>query len=194
MPAAALSRLIRGKFKDAMKKAELFQQIPKEVWSVDWVVHIKALPQCETAIKYVAPYIFKVAISDHRIIKIDRGKVIFSYREQGTHLDKLMSLDGIEFLRRFLQHVLPNGFMKVRHYGFLSGNCNVTIEDIHSMIFESTGQAPKEPEPVSTRTSEAPYCPDCGSPLVYLWSEIPTSNDEWIRIYPRLKDPPKKAM
>lgn len=190
VPAAALSRLIKGKFKAAMKDAGLFHQISGKVWKQDWVVDIEALPGCEEAIGYLAPYIFKVAISDHRIVRTDGEKVFFTYRKHDTHTRKLMSLDGIEFIRRYLQHVLPSGFMKVRHYGFLSGSSKVDLDELRWVVWESTGRWPKEPEskPKSKARASAPYCPDCGGPLLFLWSEIPTAKG-WKRIYPPLKPP-----
>ena len=73
-----------------------------------------------TALRYLAPYIFRVAISNNRIIKLADGKVMFRYRASDTGKLRTCTLPAEEFIRRFLQHVLPKGFVKMRYYGFLS--------------------------------------------------------------------------
>jgi hypothetical protein len=72
------------------------------------------VPNAEASIEYLAPYVFKVAISDHRILTVEDGQVCFSYRKPGSTRPRTLTLDALEFIRRFLQHVLPTGFMKVR--------------------------------------------------------------------------------
>lgn len=62
---------------------------------------------------------FKVAIADHRIVKVEQGQVTFSYRKVGSHRPRTLTVDALEFIRRFLQHVLPTGFMKVRTHDLL---------------------------------------------------------------------------
>ena len=89
-----------------------------------------AEPRCA----YLAPYVFPVAIGNHRIVSCEDGIVTFTYRRVGSKRLRKMSLDAMEFLRRFLQHVLPAGFQKVRHYGFLSPNCATSIEAVRSMV------------------------------------------------------------
>jgi hypothetical protein len=74
---------------------------------------------------YSAPYVFRVAISDRRIVSCDNGRATFSYRKSGTSRWRTMTVDALEFIRRFLQHVLPRGFQKVRHYGFLSASSRI---------------------------------------------------------------------
>jgi len=74
-------------------------------------------------VTYVPYYLFKVAISNSRIIKVEDGKAWFRYQKPHSNRWRIMALDIMEFMRRFLQHVLPTGFMKVRHYGFISPAC-----------------------------------------------------------------------
>ena len=90
------------------------------MWRRDWVVHSQAAGDGRQSLRYLAPYVFRVAIGDHRIVSCDDGQVTFTYRRVGSNRPRKMTLDAMEFLRRFLQHVLPAGFQKVRHYGFLS--------------------------------------------------------------------------
>ena len=74
-------------------------------------------------LKYLAPYIFRVAISNNRIERLSNGKVTFRYRTTDTGTLRTCTLPAKEFIRRFLQHVLPKGFVKVRYYGFLASGC-----------------------------------------------------------------------
>jgi hypothetical protein len=121
LPVKALSRLFRAKFRDALRKAdpECFAQVPTALWSHDWVVHCQPVGQGLRALKYLAPYIFRVAIGNKRILKLTDGKVSFRYRTTDTGKLKSCTLHAQEFIRRFLQHILPRGLVKVRYYGFL---------------------------------------------------------------------------
>ncbi|MCP4753922.1 MAG: hypothetical protein GY866_23815 [Proteobacteria bacterium] len=99
--------------------------------------------------------------------------VYFKYRKHGSRQYKTMRLEVMEFMRRFLQHVLPPGFMKVRHCGFMNPNCASPRERIVEMIETRTGESLPVTEP---SVPQRQYCPDCSGELVYLWSFIPTYN------------------
>ena len=86
------------------------------------------------AVKYLAPYVFKIAIADSRIISCKNRKVTFSYTKKGSRRKRRMTLDVMEFIRRYLQHILPDGFMKIRYYGFMSPNCKTPNAEISCMI------------------------------------------------------------
>ena len=134
VPVHALSILFRAKFRDALDRAGVLTQVDPAVWRQDWVVHSQAVGDGRASLKYLAPYVFRVAISDRRIVSCDDGKVTFSYRKSGSNRWRKMTVDGSEFVRRFLQHVLPTGFQKVRHYGFLSPNSRVSLELVRWLI------------------------------------------------------------
>ena len=134
VPVKALSPIYRAKFRDAMKRAGLFQQIDPAVWRREWVVDSQAVGDGRSSLKYLAPYVFRVAISDRRILSYDDGRVTFSYRKSHTNRWRKMTLNAMEFMRRFLQHVLPTGFMKIRHYGFLSPNSREPIEAVRWLV------------------------------------------------------------
>ena len=149
-----------------------YSQIPSEVWNQGWVVDCQAIGSSDHGIKYLAPYIFKVAISDSRIVKVENRKVFFKYKKPESNRWRIMNLDVMEFLRRFLQHVLPTGFMKVRYYGFLHPGSSVPLDKIRTLIerayeFEIVYQEPKL-EQVSS-----PTCPHCGGELKYMYSVLP---------------------
>jgi hypothetical protein len=134
VPDKALSILFRAKFRDAMDRAGLLAQIDPAVWRRGWVVYSKAVGDGRASLKYLAPYVFRVAISDRRIVSYDDGHVTFSYRRSGSNRWRKMTVESHEFIRRFLQHVLPRGLQKVRHYGFLSPNSKKPIEAVRWLV------------------------------------------------------------
>jgi hypothetical protein len=115
-----MSKIFRAKFFNEMKKAKLASKICPDVWRQAWVVNCQAVGTGANSVKYLAPYVFKVAISNSRIVKLEDGEVFFKYRKSGSNRWRTMSLQVMEFIRRFCQHVLPSGFMKVRYYGFMN--------------------------------------------------------------------------
>jgi hypothetical protein len=167
LPVRALSILFRAKFRDLMQRAGLIRHIDPAVWRRDWVVNSQAVGDGRASLKYLAPYVFRVAISDRRIVSCDNGRVTFCYRKSGTSHWRPMTLDALEFIRRFLQHVLPSGFQKVRHYGFLSPNSPLSVEAVrwlvtlhYGRIFMLLATAALTNSPTPT-----PRCADCGGPL-----------------------------
>jgi hypothetical protein len=126
--------IFRAKFRDAMKKAQLFDNIDPSVWQQEWVVDTQAVGQGQDSLRYLSRYVFRVAISNNRIKSIENHIITFQYKDRLKKKWKTMTLDAMKFIRRFLQHVLPSGFMKIRHYGFLNPNCSVSIEQIRELI------------------------------------------------------------
>ncbi|MBN1999698.1 transposase [candidate division KSB1 bacterium] len=111
--AKPLSILIRAKFKQALKDAGFFQDVPANVRRQKWVCHIEPVGNGENVLKYLAPYIFRVAISDKNILHYDEETVTFRYKDAEYKTISTCRLNTFEFMRRFLQHVLPRGFVKV---------------------------------------------------------------------------------
>jgi hypothetical protein len=113
-----LSRLFRGIFMEQAKQALPDQSWPIELWKGDWVVYAKPTPRGpEAMLTYLARYVRRVAITNSRIVSIEDRRVTFRYRKVGDAELRTMTLPAQEFIRRFLQHVLPTGFHKVRYYG-----------------------------------------------------------------------------
>jgi hypothetical protein len=141
-PVKALSKISRAKFRDALQKTTCYGQVPAAVWKQDWVVHYQPAGSGQTALKYLAPYIFRVAISNKRILKLEDGKVTFRYRASDTGKSKVCTLSAQEFIRRVLQHVLPRGFVKVRYYGYLSPGRRPTLASLRQQLEGAgTGQS-----------------------------------------------------
>lgn len=140
LPVKVLSRLFRGKFlaylKEAYEKGKLvfpgkiaplkekaaFHGLLKGLYAQEWVVYCKPpFHNAEMVMDYLGRYTHRVAISNERLVKLEDGRVTFRYRDgHDNDTIKLMTLDASEFIRRFLLHVLPDGFVKIRHYGILS--------------------------------------------------------------------------
>ncbi len=167
VPVKALSPIFRAKFLEQLCQCDLFQQVPQQVWQQAWVVHSQPIGSGLAAFKYLAPYIFRVAISNQRIIKLNEGRVTFKYKDSATKQIKFATVTAEEFMRRFLQHVLPNRFVKVRYYGLLAPACRQLLQQVRQRLSASTGKL----KPALLKTTTPPTqlsCPDCGGPLTLL--------------------------
>ena len=167
LPVRALSRLFRGKFRVLMQAAGLAESIPDSVWRQDWNVHCQAVPNAEATLKYLAPYVFKVAISDARILKVDGDQVHIRWRKVGSQRPRTLKLHASEFIRRFLTHVLPSGFMKIRYYGFLAPTSKLTLEQVHLRI-QLASAFELIPPPSKIAIAPAPLCRHCGGTLRFV--------------------------
>jgi hypothetical protein len=167
VPVKALSPIFRAKFRDELKKTELFAQVKPPVWQKDWVVHCEPVGRGQAAFKYLAPYIFRVALSNNRLRQSENGQVTFSYKESASDQLKRCSVSAQEFIRRFLQHVLPNRFIKVRYYGLLSPAHRQLLLKARHLLSPTTSKL--KPEVVKTTAPLAMLrCPHCGGPLTRL--------------------------
>lgn len=165
LPVKALSRVFRGMLRDALRQASpaLFATIPASVWRKEWVVHSMPVGDGDAVLKYLAPYVFRVAISNKRIVKLENGRVTFLYKHPETRRWTPMTLEVFEFIRRFLQHVLPRGLKKVRHFGFLASR----NKQLLARLQYAFGAVATDPEPEATE-SRVPHCPVCGKPMILL--------------------------
>ena len=150
VPVKALSGIFRARLRDALRSTNLFDLVPAMVWEQDWVVHCQAVGQGETAFKYLAPYIFRVAISNSRILKVENDHVTFRYRASDTGQARICTLAAEEFIHRFLQHVLPKGFGKVRDYGFLSVAHRAQLTTLRQHLVPVVADSSFAPAPYAT--------------------------------------------
>jgi hypothetical protein len=164
VPVKALSPIYRAIFKDDMRHAGLLEQVDPQVWTMSWNVHSQAQPYGHSAFTYLAPYVFKVAISNQRLVSLTDRTVTFTYRKVGSVRLRPMSLEVMEFIRRFLQHVLPHGFMKVRHFGLLHASCAIPPATIRLLIAQ--GRPINSQPPLHTPSPpRVTCCPTCGVPM-----------------------------
>ncbi len=120
VPVAVLSKKIAAKFREALAKQapELLAHIPAGVWRREWVSFVKHYGHGNDAVlNYLSRYVFRTAISNARILGMDETHVVFRHKDRRAGTWRTMRLSGVEFLRRFLEHVLPRGFHKIRYYG-----------------------------------------------------------------------------
>ena len=173
MVAKVLAEGKRVTVRYCLKKAGLFEQISPAVWKLDWNVNCQAVGSSEGSLKYLAPYVFKMAITDSRIVKVENRQVIFRYKKQKSSRWRTMPLEVMEFIRRYLQHVLPTGFMKIRYYGFVGSGSSVTLNDIRAAIELSLDFFVEHRPVPKNKDKTSPYCPHCGVKLRYWYSISP---------------------
>lgn len=163
-PVKAMSKVFKTKLREQLKTAGIVNAIDPCVWRKTFNVNCQAVANSHHSIRYLAPYVFKVAISDSRIVNLQNRDVIFRYKKPKSRRWRKMALDVMEFMRRFLQHVLPTGFMKIRYYGFMSPGSSVSLDQIRAHIELAFGFEVEIPEP-EPQPPPRPTCPDCGADL-----------------------------
>jgi hypothetical protein len=185
-PVRALSTVFRGKFCAALAQAgstgavplpEGFAQLRDQLYAQEWIVYAKP-PFAGPAhvLDYVGRYTHRVAIANHRLLDVRDGRVRFAYRNrrQGNRV-QTMTLAADEFIRRFLLHVLPHGFMRLRHYGFLANRHKArTLRRCRELLGQPSPPPPRRPKSVVQWMQEVTgldltQCPYCGTrPLLRL--------------------------
>ncbi len=176
MPNPAVASILRAKFRDALKKyPELFKQVPNQVWHKRWVVDIRSVGNGRSALKYLVPYIFRVAISNSRIEAFQDGNVTFRYQDNKGNWHR-PTIEAEKFISRFLQHVLPKGFVKVRYYGFLSPRKRVLLDVIKELFHSAQEQESNSSGNLSAVEVRTMRCPKCRKPMVFLQEIKPLRN------------------
>ena len=167
-PVKALSIVFKAKFRDELRKLNplLFNQISPQTWTKKWIINSIPVGNGGHAMKYLAQYVFRVAISNNRIIKHQAGFITFKYKDSKTKVYKLMKLTTKEFIRRFLQHVLPKGFVKIRYFGLFATK-NRNLLSIVRQLFDSTTIINTKPndKTAATKKSLIILCPVCGNQM-----------------------------
>jgi hypothetical protein len=177
LPLAPMQKLFRGKCMDYLLKAvkegtinpmfEATADIPgfaalvKKLYSLKWVVYVKEpFTSPQNLLKYLCRYTHRVAIANHRILNVHNGVVTFSYKDYADgNKRKEMSLDALEFIRRFMLHILPRGFMRIRQYGFLSNKAKKRLLPLIRRVIEKS---------ISTRAALLFQTDTCRAPNPFL--------------------------
>jgi len=181
VPVKALSKLIAGRFRDALKKAKpkAFATLPPKTWKRPWCSFSKHYGRAKEAVlNYLARYVFRIAITNARIVAMDDTHVTFKYKQRETGDWETCRLTGVDFLRRFLMHVLPKGFHKLRYYGLWHPSKRPLQERARLLLWLLGRARSAEPARIAeaakevNRTAEdpdasgvgfVPSCPHCGS-------------------------------
>ena len=180
LPDYALAKVFREKVERAFRDEGLYEKVPRKVWwSKRWVAHVKRVGTGEKVLLYLSRYVFRIAISDKRILSYDERRVTFRARSQKGKPIRI-TLGVEEFIRRFLQHVLPKGFVKVRYFGLWASACRPKLEKARTILHAHHAAIGKKlprispPEPAPRPT---PRCPKCGRPYDRSPVTIPRSRE-----------------
>jgi hypothetical protein len=161
------TRVLAARFKNRLRQwleaehQELLKQIPARAWKAKWVADVQPVGRGQTALRYLAAYVQKTALSATRLAACDEATVTFTHPDRDTGQTRTLSLRGEEFLRRFLQHVLPAGFQRVRHFGWLSPAAKARWQRIHALL----DWKPAAPPLSAATPCWAPECPRCQKPM-----------------------------
>ena len=186
VPVKKLSPLVAKRFREALSKGrpDLYAAVPARAWKRQWCSFCKPVGEGrEEVVNYLARYVYRVAVNRHRILAMDESHVTFKHKRHDTGEWKTVRITGIEFIRRFLLHVLPRGFHKVRYYG-LWHSSKRQLMDRARVLLQLSGKLRKD-QPVETIAelaaealpgcdSETPAisCPKCGSLNLCLVEEL----------------------
>jgi hypothetical protein len=164
----SLSRVFRGKFIEALQnKLPQTQKFINGLYKDDWVVYSKEpFAGPEQVIEYLGRYTHKVAIGNHRLLNVDESGVLFSWRDYRDNEEKVMPLVGTEFLRRFCMHILPKGFVRIRHYGLLSTARRTELRELQLAFGINTPRVREKKNWKEVCRQHLNYdpdiCPQCG--------------------------------
>ena len=167
VPVRALSDIFRARLRDALRERHpaLLAVVPGKVWQQPWVVHAQPVGSGDHALGYLARYIHRVALADAALLHHDARQVVFRYRDGKTGQSRTARLEPLEFLRRFLQHVLPSGFRKVRHYGLHHSSKRQALRLLQAQRAFVHG-LPLPPADKPVRPPLPPrLCPQCAAPM-----------------------------
>lgn len=186
LPNYVLADRFRTRMRKALKEAGLFHLVPGKVWTIGWVADVSPVGSGDNALRYISRYLLRVAISNHRIERFENDRVTFRWTDSQTGRIRRSTLDVHAFIARFLQHVLPSGFVKVRTYGLSSPACRPLLEAARSILTNhpaitpsansSTQDKQEQPAPAP---GERRLCPFCA-----------TGHMRPIAVIPRMRAPP----
>src|SRR5439155_1497980 len=188
LPVKVLSRVFRGKFIAGLKRLhrrkklrcvgpcaplaeeKQFRQLLRQLHRQDWVVYAKpAFGGARQVLRYLGRYTHRVAISNHRLLVFDGERVTFRWKDYAHgNQQRLMTLAATEFLRRFFLHVLPRGFVRIRHFGFLANRFRTSRLALSRQLLSSSSPtpAPAVTGQASSETSSLWHCPRWGAAMI----------------------------
>ncbi len=160
---------------------QAFEEMTQKLAEIEWIAYAKRpFAGPEQVLEYLGRYTHRIAISNNRVLEIDNGRVVFSYRDRKNNNEKkTMNLDADEFIRRFLLHVLPKGFMKIRYFGFLSNmkkkGCIQIIRKLLECKAELVEQGKETAQEIMQRVTgiDITCCPKCQKGKMIKINELP---------------------
>jgi len=186
-PQKVLAARFRKKFVALARAAVPGIEFPGSVFHKDWVVDVQpGAAGDERALRYLARYVHRTGMSDHRIVDVTEKEVVFRYRDRQKKKFRKMRLPGKDFLRRTLQHVLPKGFHKVRYYGFWSPGARARLLELKERLTHELAakiaQRPSSPSRPATKLRDWLLCPSCKARRVIVGTFLPIPR--WARAAP----------
>lgn len=179
VPVRALSVLFRAKIRDALRSAGLSIGIAPSLWKQKWVVHAQPAGSGQKALDYLGRYVFRIAISPSRLQSLQDGQVTFRYRDNRTQQIKYLRLPVAQFVQRFLQHILPKGLAKVRHYGLATPACTERHAQARALL-QRLPPVSRPMPPASPKGSDAAdqleqrfRCPACQTGRLVRLGQLP---------------------
>jgi hypothetical protein len=160
LPQTVLAARFRSRLKAALQAQPEGDQIPPVVWHQNWVVDVQPVGSGQGALAYLSAYVYRTALGTQRILKDESGQITFQYKDSEDRQWHSLTLSAQELLRRFLQHVLPKGFQRVRYYGWLSAAATARWQRILALL---DWKAPM----VKTTPAPPMCCPCCGGRLLW---------------------------
>jgi hypothetical protein len=179
LPVRVLSRHLRQLFAQALQKhhPQFHAQVPAKVWKQEWVVHCIPWGRGQNGVlSYLARYIFRIAITNRRILAMDEQTVTFQYKDRKHNCQKTCRLAGVEFIRRFCQHILPRGFHKVRYYGLWNPKRQQLAQQVRQLLQLKLPAETLVPEAATGQSAFMPFiplCPHCGGKQLRHVRQIP---------------------
>jgi hypothetical protein len=158
VPAKPLAVRMRNRVRAALKAADfkLYLSIPHQAWRKPWNVDARPVGSGDTAFGYLARYIQKTALDSARILNVSDHGVTIGWSDRESGQARTAALSGHEFLRRFLQHVLPRGFVRVRHFGYLSAAARQRYDRLRALLRAGAVRLVLADKPLHC-------CPACGA-------------------------------
>jgi Putative transposase len=164
LPGYVLSLIFRAKVRDALTRAGVGVGLDARVWQRRWTVQVERIGTGEHATLYLSRYVYRVALTNGRLERYADGRVTFQYTHARTHATRSLTVPVEDFLTRFLHHVLPRGFTKVRWYGLLSAGRRADLDRARDLLARRHPRTEATP-PATTRATE-PSPADAPAPAV----------------------------
>lgn len=188
LPVKALGAHVRTLFQTRLQTQhpELFAQVPAKLWKRHWNVDCRPAGSGLNALRYLSRYVFKTATANRKLRQLSDGRVLWNYRESNTGQPASLKLEPLQFMARFLQHILPRGFARVRTFGWLHPAAKVRANRVRALLRQqplltpaeqqawnpppADSNPPTDPEPEASAAPEpvaaaTPLCPRCHKPM-----------------------------
>jgi hypothetical protein len=208
LPVKALSDRCRNLFRQALPKAapQVLAELPPQVWKQRWVVHSAAVGSGQNALRYLSRYVFKTATGNRQLQLLPNGRLRWPFRHSGTGAWRHIEVEPFEFIRRFLQHVLPPSFHRVRRFGWLHPAGRANLKRVRALLkipplLSAAEQAAWQVPPANALTGPAPvsppplpkpatlYCPRCGQALLLLGQSHPQQRGSTVAVQRTARPP-----